>query len=149
MLNNQELEKIILGLEEQLKTYEHRLGDAEVRIKDLIGITDNLGLKATTEVSSATPTINTDRANLHSITALAAAITSMTTNLSGNPEDGDSLIIRMLDNSTARAITWGAKFEDAGVALPGTTVQDKLLTVVLIYNSVTKKWGCILAVSET
>lgn len=62
--------------------------------------------RVTTITSSATPTINTDNCDAVTITALAAAITSMTTNLSGTPSNFDKLIIRIKDNGTARAITW-------------------------------------------
>jgi len=74
------------------------------------------------------------------ITALAEAITSMTTNLSGTPSNFDSLVIRIKDNGTARAITWGTSFEAKGVALPTTTVLSKVLTVGFIYDTVTSKW---------
>ena len=62
--------------------------------------------RVTSEASSATPTINTDNSDAHSITALAVAITSMTTNLTGTPTNFQKLIIRIKDNGTARAITW-------------------------------------------
>ena len=58
--------------------------------------------RVSTEASAAEPTINTDNVEAHSITALAAAITSMTTNLSGTPTNFQKLIIRILDNGTAR-----------------------------------------------
>ena len=64
-----------------------------------------------TVASSATPTINTDNVDYYSITALAAAITSFTTNLSGVPTIGQTLWISIKDNGTARAIAWGASFE--------------------------------------
>ncbi len=99
------------------------------------------------EASAAEPTINTDAVDAHSITALAAAITSMTTNLTGTPTNFDKLIIRIKDNATPRAITWGASFEAKGVDLPTTTVTSKVLTVGFIYDTVTSKWGCV-AVSQ-
>jgi len=105
--------------------------------------------RVTTEASSATPTINTDNSDAHSITALAAAITSMTTNLSGTPTNFQKLIIRILDNGTGRAITWGASFEDNGVALPTTTTASKLLTVGFIYDTASSKWGCVAVADET
>ena len=105
--------------------------------------------RVTTEASSATPTINTDNSDVHSITALVAAITSFTTNLSGTPTNFQKLIIRILDNGTARAITWGASFEDNGVALPTTTTVSKLLTVGFIYDTVSSKWGCVAVADET
>lgn len=105
--------------------------------------------RVSSETSSATPTINTDNVDAHSITALAIDITSMTTNLSGTPTNFQKLVIRFKDNGTARAITWGASFEDAGKALPTTTVISKLLTVGFIYNTVTSKWGCVAVANET
>lgn len=104
--------------------------------------------RVTTITSSATPTINTDSCDSVTITALAAAITSMTTNLSGTPTNFQKLIIRIKDNGTARAITWGASFEAKGVPLPTTTVISKVLTVGFIYDSVSAKWGCVAAAQE-
>lgn len=104
--------------------------------------------RAGTVASSGTPTINTDTVDAFSITALAAAITSMTTNLTGTPTDFQKLIIRIKDNGTARAITWGASFEAAGVALPTTTVISKRLTVGFLYDTVTSKWGCVASAQE-
>ena len=104
--------------------------------------------RITTITSSATPTINTDNCDAVTITALAAAITSMTTNLSGTPNNFDTLIIRIKDDGTARAITWGTGFEAKGVALPTTTVISKVLTVGFIYDSVTSKWGCVASAQE-
>jgi hypothetical protein len=80
------------------------------------------------------------------ITALAAAITSMTSGLSGTPTDGQKLLIRIKDNATARAITWGASFVSSGVAtLPTTTVISKTHLVGLIYDSTAAKWVCVAA----
>jgi hypothetical protein len=104
--------------------------------------------RITTISSSATPTINTDNCDAVTITALAAAITSMTTNLSGTPNNFDRLLIRIKDDGTARAITWGASFEAKGVALPTTTVLSKVLTVGFLYDTVTSKWGCVASAQE-
>jgi hypothetical protein len=94
--------------------------------------------------SSATPTINTDNYDEYDITALAAAITSMTTNLTGTPTNGQKLMLRFKDNGTARAITWGASFQSSGVAtLLATTVISKTHYVGLIYDSTAAKWTCI------
>lgn len=98
--------------------------------------------------SSATPTINTDNCDAVTITALATDITSMTTNLSGTPTNFQKLIIRFKDDGTARAIAWGASFEAKGVALPTTTVISKVLTVGLIYDTVSAKWGCVASAQE-
>ena len=101
-----------------------------------------------TVASNATPTINTDNIDEFTITALATAVTSMTTNLSGTPVNGQKLIIRFLDNGTARAIAWGASFASRGATLPVTTVISKYLYVGLIYNSTASKWDCVAVANE-
>jgi hypothetical protein len=105
--------------------------------------------RITTITSHATPTINTDDCDMVTITAQAEAITSMTTSLSGTPTNFQKLIIRIKDNGTAQAITWGASFEAKGASLPTTTVISKVLTVGFIYDTVTSKWGCVASVYES
>ena len=99
--------------------------------------------RVNTVVSSATPSINTDTTDVFTITALAANITSFTTNLSGTPIDGQQLTIRILDNGTARTITWGSSFISSGATLPTTTTASKYLYVGFIYNSARSKWDCV------
>lgn len=96
---------------------------------------------------SATPTINTDNGDIFRIgvtgALLTLAITSMTTNLSGTPVDGEMILVIFLDNGTARAITWGASFADGGlIALPLTTVISTELSVLLQWSSEASKWLC-------
>jgi uncharacterized ubiquitin-like protein YukD len=95
-----------------------------------------------TTTSSATPTINTDNVDIYSITAQTVDITSFTTNLTGTPTHGQSLIIE-ITGTAARAITWGASFEASTIALPTTTVTTAMLTVGFKWNSTTSKWRCL------
>lgn len=99
--------------------------------------------RAPSITQSATPTINTDVTDVAHITALAQAITSMTTNLSGTPVQGDTLRIDITDNGTARAITWGSSFEASTIALPTTTVVSTRLDIGFVWNTVTTKWRCV------
>jgi hypothetical protein len=100
--------------------------------------------RAPAVTQSATPTINTDNTDVAHITGLAQAITSMTTNLSGTPVEGDTLRIDITDNGTARSLTWGASFEASGtVALPTTTVVNVRLDVGFVWNTATTKWRCV------
>lgn len=93
---------------------------------------------------SATPAINTDVTDISHIVGLAQAITSMTSSLSGTPVAGDSLVINITDNGTARAITWGTSFESSGnVTLPTTTVLGVRLEIGFFWNTVTSKWRCV------
>ena len=133
-------------------TTDTALGSADY----LIGVQDVGGTPATvkflskrvyqprtgTTASSATPTINVDNYEAYSITALAANITSFTTNLSGTPVDCQRLLIRIKDDGTARTIAWGTSFEDGSATLPTTTVLGKTLLVGLIYDAVDSKWAC-------
>jgi hypothetical protein len=89
----------------------------------------------------ATPTTNTDQTDVRDLTGLNTAITSMTTNLSGTPADGDLLEFRFTDDGTARAIAWGASFAATTVALPTTTVISTMLRVLFEYSGST--WKCL------
>jgi hypothetical protein len=98
--------------------------------------------RVSTTTSSATPTINTDNVDTYGLTAQAADITSFTTNLSGTPTDGQRLHIYIV-GTAARAITWGASFENSTVTLPSTTVTTNRLDVGFIWNAATSKWRCV------
>lgn len=104
--------------------------------------------RVTSEVSSATPTINTNNTDIHRITALAVAITSMSTNLSGTPTHGQMLLIEFTDNGTDRAITWGASFSSTTQTLPTTTRANKMLRVLLLWDSADSTWDCVSIVEE-
>jgi hypothetical protein len=106
--------------------------------------------RVTSLTSHATPTINTDDCDAVDITALATAITSMTTNLSGTPTNKQKLLFEIKDDGTGRGITWGASFVAGGVALPTTTVANKILTVGFIYSTANglNKFRCIASAQE-
>ena len=95
--------------------------------------------RVSTTTSSATPTINTDNVDIYGLTAQTADITSFTTNLSGTPTNGQKLWIYIV-GTAARAITWGASFENGAVTLPTTTVTTERLDVGFIWNAVSSKW---------
>jgi len=87
--------------------------------------------------------MNTDNADIAQITALAQAITNMTTNLTGTPVAGDYLMVQITDNGTARAITWSTGFASTTVALPTTTVISTMLRVGFQRNNANTVWDCI------
>lgn len=97
--------------------------------------------------SSATPSIDADSCDLYSITALAAAITSVT--ITGTPADGQKLLLRIKDNGTARALAFGSGIVASGAAaLPTTTVAGKTHHIGLTYDAAAAKWVA-LAVDST
>lgn len=106
--------------------------------------------RVTSITSSATPTINTDDCDWVDITALATAITDMSTNLSGTPTNKQSLVFEIKDDGTPRALAWGSAFVAGGAALPTTTVANKILTVGFFYSTANSlnKWRCIASALE-
>lgn len=82
----------------------------------------------------ATPTINTDTYDVVNMTAIAAAITSLTTNLSGTPTSEQFLQLNFTDDGTARAITFGASFAASTITLPTTTVISTKLSCLFQWN---------------
>jgi len=106
---------------------------------NVIGLVADLAAKrplvprVTGAASSATPTPNADTTDLYSLTAQAAAAAFV--NPTGTPVNGQALTIRIKDNGTARALTWGTAYVAGGVALPATTVLSKILTLSFLYNT--------------
>lgn len=96
--------------------------------------------RTSTETSNATPTIDSDAVDAHYITALAAAITSIT--VTGTPFNGQLLWIGITGTAT-RAITMGSSFEASTVALPTTTDGTNLLDILCRWNSATSKWRVV------
>src|SRR4051794_19412947 len=96
--------------------------------------------KLVTTVTSVTTSvaIAADTTDIYIITAQAGAI--LFSNPTGSVTNGKCLMIRIKDNGTARAITWGANFRSIGVALPSTTIISKTLYMLFVYNSTDTKW---------
>jgi hypothetical protein len=107
-----------------------------------------IALRVGSTTSSATPTIDTDNVDEYDITALAVPITSMTTNLSGTPVEGDQLTIKIKDNGTAQTIAWGASFANGIATLPTTTTAGKNLWTGFTWSSSANAWKCQFTGSE-
>jgi hypothetical protein len=99
--------------------------------------------------SSATPTPNADTTDLYSLTAQAAA--AAFANPTGTPANGQQLLIRIKDNGTARALTWGTAYVEGSGSLPATTVLSKILTLTFRYNTdnALNKWQCLAVAQES
>lgn len=96
--------------------------------------------QVTSESSSATPTINTDNADVHRITGLSTDITDMSANLSGTPDIWDKLVIEITGTGTY-SITWGSSFTDPGAYNLPTSVDTDPLKVIFNWNG--SKWALI------
>jgi hypothetical protein len=99
-------------------------------------ITKRLG----TETSNATPSINSDNVDVHTITALAAAITSLT--ITGTPTEGQSLLLQIKDDGTIRALAFGTGScaFSSDLAAPTATVVGKWQEYSFIYRVALTKW---------
>jgi hypothetical protein len=86
-------------------------------------------VQSITSSATVTPTSAND---IVKITAQAAGLTLA--NPTGTFAEGQSLIIRIKDNGTARSIAYGAKYRAIGVTLPTTTVLSKTTYLGIIYN---------------
>lgn len=108
-------------------------------------INDNFAevfLNVTTIASSATPTPDASkRRNLFTVTALAAGAVFAAP--SGTHEDGDTLMLRVKDNGTARSLGFNAIYRAIGIDLPSTTVLGKTLYILAVYNAADTKWDCL------
>lgn len=91
--------------------------------------------------STATLTVDSDSYDVALLTAQAAALTVAAP--TGTPTDGQMLLLRFKDNGTARALTWNAVFQVIGVTLPTTTVVNKIVYVLVIWNAAASKWDVL------
>ena len=98
---------------------------------------------AITSSATITPTTNT-RATLVTALATPATIAAPT----GTPYDSQSIIIRIKDDGTARALTWDAIYKANGVTIPTTTTAGKTLYVIAVYNTSLTKWDVVSVARE-
>lgn len=86
-------------------------------------------VQSVTSSATVTPTFSND---LVKVTAQAAALALA--NPSGTAVDGWGVVIRIKDNGTARAITYGTQYRALGVSLPTTTIVSKTLYLACVWN---------------
>jgi hypothetical protein len=87
--------------------------------------------------ATLTPTGNARENELY-VTAQAASATIAAP--SGTPVNGNTLLIRIKDNGTARSLTFNAVYSAFAEALPTTTIAGKTMYLGFIYNSQGSKW---------
>lgn len=92
--------------------------------------------------TTATLTPNPDTYSIYDITAQAGALSIA--NPSGSPKNGDILIIRIKDDGTSRAISYGGNYENiSGLANLTATTVGKWSVIGVMYNSTTSKWQIV------
>lgn len=98
----------------------------------------------TSTFTSITPDVST--ADIVTVRGASSAITL--NNPTGTPLQGQKLVIRIKDNGTARAISYGTEYRNLGATKPTTTVLSKTLYLGLIYNSTDSKWDLVAVAQE-
>ncbi|QWT30394.1 hypothetical protein OLP41_gp214 [Mycobacterium phage I3] len=95
----------------------------------------------------ATPTLAWNSYDMIVLRGINAAITSLSSGITGTPTQGQPWLLRFKDDGTARALTWGASYRAIGVALPTTTTVGKTLYVGGFYNATDSLYD-VLAVGQ-
>jgi hypothetical protein len=86
-----------------------------------------------TSPSSITP--DKSQFDEYYVTALANEITI---NNASSPSVGDTFVIYITDNGTARSISWGSHYEGLGLNLPNSTTANKTMEIIIKYTTTTK-----------
>jgi len=100
----------------------------------------------TTSTSTLTPEIATY--DNFELTAQAAAL-NIANHSTSTPAAGEKMMIRILDNGTARAITFGTYYRALGNALPTTTTASKVMYLGFIWNVASTTWDLIAYTQQT
>lgn len=100
-------------------------------------------VQSVTAAAAVTPTTTNDMVE---VTAQDQALTI--NNPSGTPANGQSFVLRIKDNGTARALSWGGNYRALGAALPTTTTAGKTVYIPVIYNGPAAKWDVLPKTEE-
>ena len=99
-----------------------------------------------TQASAASVTPDITAYTQYNFTALAAGLTINAP--TGTAYDGQKLTFRLLDNGTARALTWNATYTVIGVTLPTTTTISKTTYVGCTYNLSATRWDVVAVTTQ-
>jgi hypothetical protein len=102
--------------------------------------------RTSTAAATATLTPDISAFDQYNLTAQDQALTVAAP--TGTPVDGNKLILRILDNGTARAITWNATYTVIGTTLPTTTTANKMVYVGCIYNITNTRWDVVAVTTQ-
>ena len=96
----------------------------------------------------ATLTPDPDEKDLVSVYAQAEALVISNPSPQYTVVNGQKFILRIKDDGTNRAITWGDEYRAIQSSLPSTTTASKTLYLGFIYNSTDTKWDLVANAQE-
>ena len=101
-----------------------------------------------TVTSATTVTPNADEDDIVSVTAQAGTLAVANPSPAYTVVQGQKLIIRIKDDGTNRAISWGSEYRAIQSSLPTTTTASKTLYLGFIYNTSDTKWDLVANAQE-
>jgi hypothetical protein len=102
--------------------------------------------RVVSNTSTSTLTPNIESGDIFVITALDVNLSIEAP--TGSPQDGDKIIIRILDNGSTRNLTWNIAYTPMGITLPASTTPSKTTYVGCIYNTNNTRWDVIAATTQ-
>jgi len=100
------------------------------------------------QASTATLTPNFDAYDMEQVTAQTGALNIA--NPTGTLANGRRMTLKITDDGTARALSWGTAYRSAtGAPLPTTTTAGKTHRLLFEYDSVDAKLDLIATSTET
>lgn len=98
-----------------------------------------IATRAISTANDATAVIDTDVTDLYCLTAMSE---NTTFSFTGTPINWQTLMIRFIDNWTARTLAFTG-LTPVGVTLPPTTTPNKTAYVWCVYNGAASRWEAI------
>lgn len=132
------------GVDESTETITIDIDGDDVNITVQDASLINTRVRSTTSTATLTP--NVSLYDMDVITAQAEAL--VIANPTGTPGNGNAYVVRVKDNATARAISFGNKYRAIGAALPTTTTISKTLYIAFSYNSLDDKYDVLPSQEE-
>ena len=102
--------------------------------------------KITSTIVSGTITPDPDTDLIRPSSSLTAALTIA--NPATAPVDAFAMEVELVDNGSARALTWGSMYESFMATLPTTTAAAKAIRIGFIYNAGLDKLRCVYVQSQ-
>ena len=101
-----------------------------------------------TAASAATVPPHADEDALVSVSAQAASLALANPSPAYTVVQGQKLIVRIKDDGTGRAVTYGSQYRAIQSSLPATTTASKILYLGFIYNATDTKWDLVANAQE-
>ena len=121
------------GLEKD--TSRLKIGDGTTPWNSLPYWGDSTEVQTHTSTATITPNAADD---VVVVSAQAAALTIA--NPTGTEAEGQGFLLRIKDNGTSRALTWGSEYRAIGGTLPTATAAGTWLYLPCTYNGTDDKW---------